>query len=150
MFLRWLLTHWGRMMHICVSKLTIIGSDNGLSPLRRQAIIWTYAKILLIGPLGTNFSEILIKILTFSFNKMHSKMSSILSRPQCVFLRAISLMTSFQNNIHDLVEDCVAEAMEIQKPFLSHQYVNGWCQQMILVSVYYPNFIGIIPLEWSA
>ena len=46
------------------SKLTIIGSDNGLSPGRRQAIIWTNAGtcILLIGPLGTNFSEILIEI----------------------------------------------------------------------------------------
>ena len=52
------LTHWGRVTHICVVKLTIIGSDNGLSPGRRQAIIWTNAGILLIGPLGTNFSEI--------------------------------------------------------------------------------------------
>ena len=42
------LTHWGRVTHICVSKLTIIGSDNGLSPGRRQAIIWTNAGILLI------------------------------------------------------------------------------------------------------
>ena len=33
------LTHWDRVMHMCVSKLTIIGSDNGLSPGRRQAII---------------------------------------------------------------------------------------------------------------
>ena len=33
------LTHWGRVTHICVSKLTSIGSDNGLSPGRRQAII---------------------------------------------------------------------------------------------------------------
>ena len=37
----------------------IIGSDNGLSPGRRQAIIWTNTGILLIRPLGTNFSEIL-------------------------------------------------------------------------------------------
>ena len=49
-------------MHICINKLTIIGSDNGLSPGRRQAIIWTNDGILLIGPLGTNFSEILIEI----------------------------------------------------------------------------------------
>ena len=34
-------THWGRVTYIYVSKLTIIGSDNGLSPGRRQAIIWT-------------------------------------------------------------------------------------------------------------
>ena len=83
------LTHWGRVTHICVSKQTIIGSDNGLSPGRRQAIIWTNAGILLIGPLGTNFSENLIKLLTLSFTKMRlnvssAKMAAILSRPQCV------------------------------------------------------------------
>ena len=55
------LTHWGRVTHL-IGKLTITGSDNGLSPGRRQAIIWTNAGILLIGPLGTNFSEILIEI----------------------------------------------------------------------------------------
>ena len=69
-----LLTHWGHVTHICVSELTIIGSDNGLSPERRQAIIWTSAGNLLIGPLGTNFSEILININIFSFKKMHLKM----------------------------------------------------------------------------
>ena len=47
-------------MHICVIRVTIIGSDNGLSPGRRQAIIWTNAGILLIGLLRTNFNEILI------------------------------------------------------------------------------------------
>ena len=76
-----LLTHWGRVAHICVVKLTIIGSDNGLSPGRRQAIIWTNAGILLIVPLGTNFIEILIGIQTFSFKKMHLKMSSAKWRP---------------------------------------------------------------------
>ena len=70
------LTHLCRVTHICVSKSTIIVSDNGLSPDRRQAIIWTNAEILLIGTLGTTFSEILIKINTFSFKKMHLKMSS--------------------------------------------------------------------------
>ena len=64
------LTHWGRVMYICVSKL-IIGSDNGLPPGHHQAIIWTNAGILLIGPLGTNFSEILFAIEIFSFKKMH-------------------------------------------------------------------------------
>ena len=75
------LTHWGRVTHICVSKLTIIGSDNGFSPHRRQAIIWTNAGISLIGPLGTNSSEILIEILTFSFKKMRMKVSSAKWRP---------------------------------------------------------------------
>ena len=82
------LTHWGRVIHICVGNLTIIGSDNGLLPGRRQAIIWPNAGILLIGPLGTNFSENLIEILTFSLTKMCLKMSSynvsILSQPHCV------------------------------------------------------------------
>ena len=70
------LTHWGRVTHICVSKLTTIGSDNGLSPGRRQAIIWTNDRILLIRTLGTNFSEILSKMHSFSFKEMHFKMSS--------------------------------------------------------------------------
>ena len=48
----------------------IIGSNNGLSPVQRQAIIWTNAGILLIGPLDTNFSEILIVIQTL-FKKLH-------------------------------------------------------------------------------
>ena len=46
-------------------QLTTIGLDNGLSPGRRQAIIRTDAGILLIGHIGTNFSEILIEIHTF-------------------------------------------------------------------------------------
>ena len=71
-----ILTHWGRVTHICVGKLTIIGSDNGLSPERRQAIIWTNAGILLIGPLGTNFREILIEIQTFLLKKIRLKMPS--------------------------------------------------------------------------
>ena len=83
------LTHWGRVTHICVSKLTIIGSDNGLSPDRRQAIIWTNAGILFIGPLGTNFSEILIEILTFSFKKMCLKVSSVKWRPFCLGLNVL-------------------------------------------------------------
>ena len=55
------------MTHICVSKFTITGSDSGLAPGRRLAIIRTSAEILLIGPLGTNFGEILIEIRIFSF-----------------------------------------------------------------------------------
>ena len=64
------------MTHISFGKLTINGSDKGLPPGRHQAIIWTNAGILLMGPLGTNFSEILIAIQMFSFNKMHLKTSA--------------------------------------------------------------------------
>ena len=52
------LTVWGRMTHKCVNKLTSNGSDNVLSPDRRQAIIWTNAGILLAWTLRRNFSEI--------------------------------------------------------------------------------------------
>ena len=83
------LTHWGRVTHICVSKLASIVSDNGLWPVRRQAIIWTNAGILLIGPLGTNLSEMLIEIHTFSFKKIHLKMSSGKWRPFCLGLNVL-------------------------------------------------------------
>ena len=77
------------MTHICVGYLTVIGSDNGLSHGRRQAMIWTNAGILFIGPLGTNSREMFIEILAFSIqeNVLESvvcEMASILSRPQCV------------------------------------------------------------------
>ena len=85
------LTHWGRVTHICVGKLTIIGSDNGLSPGRRQAIVWTNAAILLIRHLGTNFNEILLAIYTFSFEKMHLKMSSVKWRPFCLGLNVLTM-----------------------------------------------------------
>ena len=78
------------MTHICVGKSTIIGSDNGLSPDRRQAIIWTNAGLLLIGPWGTNFSEILIEIHTFSFKKIRLKVSSGKWRPFCLGLNVLT------------------------------------------------------------
>ena len=84
------LTHWGRVMHICFSKLNIIGSDNGLSPGQCQAIIWTNTGMLFIGPIGTNFSEILIKIYTFSFRKMQLKMSSGKWHPFCLGLNVLT------------------------------------------------------------
>ena len=85
------LTHCGRVTHICVGDLTtIIGSDNGLSPGRRQAIIWTNAGILLIGPLRTNFNEIIFEIRKVSFEKMHMKMSSATRQPFCLGLNVLT------------------------------------------------------------
>ena len=66
-------THWGQKTHICVSKLTITGPDNGLSPGRRQAIIWNNAGMLLIQTLGINVSEIIIKMNTFQLKGMYLK-----------------------------------------------------------------------------
>ena len=83
------LTHWGQVTHICVSKLTIIDSDNGLSPGQHQAIIWTNAGILLIRTSGISFSEISSEIHTFSFKKMHSEMSAKW-RPFCLGLNELT------------------------------------------------------------
>ena len=91
------LTHWGRATHICVGKLTTIASDNGLSPRRRQAIIWTNAGILLIGSFGTNFSEILIGIQIFSLKKMHLKMASAKWRPSCLGLNVLMAPSHYLN-----------------------------------------------------
>ena len=90
-----LLTHWGRVTHICIAYLTIIASDNGLSPSRRQSIIWTNAEILLIRPLGTNVSEMLIEIHTFSFKKMHLKMTSAKRRAFCLGLNVLTASPSW-------------------------------------------------------
>ena len=76
-------THLGRATHICVGKLTIIVLDNDLSPGRRQAITWTDAGLLSIRYLGTNFSEIRIKVPNFSFMKMHLNVSSAKWRTFC-------------------------------------------------------------------
>ena len=68
-----ILINWGWVMHICVNILNIIGSDNDLLPGQGKAIIWTNIGILLIGPLGTNFSEIVIKVHIISSKEMHLK-----------------------------------------------------------------------------
>ena len=90
-----MLTHWGRVMHISISKLTIIGSNNGLSPSRGQAIIWTNGGILLIRSIGTNFSEIVSKIYTFSFKKIHLEMASGKWRPFCPSLNVLTIAKSW-------------------------------------------------------
>ena len=84
-------THWGRVMHFCISTLGIIGSDNGFLPGWHQVIIWTNAGILIIGPLGTNFSEIYIEMYTSSFKKIHLKISSGNWQPFCLHLNVLTV-----------------------------------------------------------
>ena len=83
------LTHLGRATHLCVGKLAIIGSDNGLLPGWHHAIIWTSAGILLIGPLETNFNEILFRIQAFVYKKMHLKMLPAEFCPICLRLNVL-------------------------------------------------------------
>ena len=132
------LTNWGRMTHICINELNIIGSDNGLLPDRRQAIIWTNAGILPIGPLRTNFSEILIETLTFSSKKMCLKVSSVKEWPFCLDLN-VSMCSLSQR------------AREAENVLLSwrHTAVSAtehWCMfQHILGTEYLPRDY---PKQW--
>ena len=142
------------MTQICISNLTIIGSDNGLSPVRRQDIIWTNAGILLIGPLGTNFNEILIASHTFSFKKMRLKMFSAKWRPFCLGLNvlicgprvlsyftlsmaAITVMTwpKFGTD-HVISDNCWYEScLPNRKP--SHQQTLCWLHIDMNYSIHY-------------
>ena len=81
------------MAHICVGNLTIVGSDNGMLPDRRQAIIWANAWILLIRPLGIQFNEIIIQ--TFSFMHIHLEIPPSKWRPFCLGLNVLKHPTSF-------------------------------------------------------
>ena len=107
------LTHWGQMMHICVRKLTIIGSDNGLSPGLHQAIIWTNARIFLIGHLVTNFKEISSRIHSFSFKKIHLKMSSGKLCPFCLGLIVLTVQYIYNCILPNLFFLMQAEAATI-------------------------------------
>ena len=78
------LTHCGRVTHIWLIEITSIGFDNGLSPCRCQAIIWTNGGILSIWPSGTNCSNMFIEIHISSFKNVHLKMSSAQCRPFCL------------------------------------------------------------------
>ena len=88
-----------------------------------QAIIWTNAGILLIGPLGTNFSEILIKIHTFSFNKMHLKMSSGKWRAFCLRFNVLSYLWFW---IHFQWSDIFEMANEILWNLVVLWRLNHW------------------------
>ena len=81
-----ILSHWGRVTHVCVRNLICSGPDNGLSPGRCQAIIWTNVGILLIGPIGTkfNFNRNSNNFLEGNAFEHVCEMAVILFRPQCV------------------------------------------------------------------
>ena len=130
------LTHWSRETHICVGNLTIIGSDNGLSPGRRQAIIWTNAGILLIGPLGTNLSENLIEILTFSFTKIRLNVSSAKWRPFCLGLSVLKI-----SNLFSLIRRHDSKWPMIYRVTFSVNTVKPVCNDHLYNKSYYVWFI---------
>ena len=131
------LSYWGRVAHICVSKLTNIGSDNVLSPGRCQAIIWTIAGILLIGPLGTIFSEILIEISLFPFTKMHLNVLSAKWWPFCLGLKVLRFIWQCQ---HCVGNDVVP----------GHYLKQWWSSLMMILSFTSPQWVNTLRprLKW--
>ena len=93
--LQWINHHW---------------SDNGLSPRRRQAIIWINAEKLLIRTIGAKLNEILSEIHTFSFKKMHLKMSSGKWRTFCIGLNVLKCS----------LVDCCDDTMASIPPMMCH------------------------------
>ena len=79
-----ILTNWGWVTHIPISELTIIGSDNGLSPGRRQTITWTNINWNLRKKLHWHFKQNSYIFVQKLHLKMSCAMVAILSQPQCV------------------------------------------------------------------
>ena len=121
-------TNWSRVTHICVSNLTIVGLNNGLLPGRRQATIWTNTGMLLIGPLGTNFGEILIEIHTFSFKKTQLKIFSGKWRPFCLGLNVIH---KHINKCKAVKYKCTTKYGNVQPRAIHIEKVHGICISLI-------------------
>ena len=126
-----ILTHWGRVTHICVSKLTTISLDNGLSPGRRKAIIWTNAGILLTGPLGTNFNEILIDIYIFVLKNAFEN-DGRKWQPSCPSLNVLKTLRYLIDI--DLFWNCQRATLVISQFW--YMYIMPWCRQ---ATKHYPS-----------
>ena len=133
---------WGWVKHICVNKSTIIGSDNGLSPGWRQAIIWTNAEILLNRPLGTNFSEIVIKIHTFSFKKMPLKMLSGKWRPFCISLNVLNLRHHVGSSSLCESIDYSLRLRQIDNYFADHIFKFNFLNEKFSIFIFILKFHG--------
>ena len=62
-----------------------VGSGNGLLPVHRQAIAWTNAGLLSLGPPGTNFSEIRIEMQNFSL--IRNAFENVICQIGCHFVQ---------------------------------------------------------------
>ena len=121
-----------------VSKWTIIGSDNGLSPGQCQAIIWTNFQILLIRTLGKNFSEIFSEIHIFSFKNMHLKMSATWHQ-FCLGLNVLKLNSSSS----EMTISCWTESLYPTSPItwlkLRSQGISSNGIDLFLLEVLWPE-----------
>ena len=76
---------WGRVTHICVSKLTIISSENGLSPGHRKVMIYIPMLEYFNWTLGNKLQwNLYIFIQENAFETVVRDLVTILLRPQRV------------------------------------------------------------------
>ena len=121
-----------------------------MSPGRRQAIIWTNDGILLIWSLGTNLSEILSKIHTFSFNKMHLQMSSAKWRPFCSEGDELAGVCIISHNELILTKPTGVAGHDLnyimQGPLLA-SFMRYWCMSHVLSVILAAMRVPIVPLN---
>ena len=85
------LTYWGQVIYVSIS----IVSNNGLSPVWRQAISWANDGLLSVEPLGMNSREIDLNQSRniIPFNKLHLNISSAKWQPFCIGLTDTAKLT---------------------------------------------------------
>ena len=88
-------------------------------------------EIYLTGPLGTNFSEILIEIDTFSFKKMHLKMSSGRWRPFCLGLNVLTVPLVYHGKMHAVISGCAKKRHTVKCLTYSRTPVSTYAPKMI-------------------
>ena len=130
-------THWGQMTHICVIKLTTIGYNNGLSPGRHHAIIWTNAIV----------DCIIRRIkLQWYFNRnsnIFNHENAFLSEAS-FGLRVLSLPASVCVSVrpcvnHELVRAITHHPFKLGSPNLDHRCKRPWLRSLL--------FLGVIDLD---
>ena len=128
-----------RVTHICVSiqGQCILACHNGLSPVRHQAIIWTWNDLLSIELFGTHFYEIQIKIHQFSCKKINLKMPSTKLRRFCRG-RIMLFIGSFTRLITQLTNQQISHSV-----YSNYQVHSWWRHQMETFPCYWPFVRGI-------
>ena len=99
----YIVTHWSRATHLCVSNLTINGFRSWLvgwpAPSHYLNRCWN----IINWPLAINFSESLSEIQIFSFKKMHLEMASAKWRPFCLGLNVLNIVPALVIMINKLI-----------------------------------------------
>ena len=112
-------------IYVSVNQVSL-GLDNGLLPVRYQAITWTNADLLSIAHLRTKFSENWIETENFSFIKMHLKMPSAKWRP--FYPDRDKLKSPVARSVYSLW-NCWLMSPNLTNESLSLVQAMAWCFQ---------------------